>query len=180
MPSWNPDQLQHAWNFVSQAHNQQTLPGSDVPYLSHLGLVAMEAMATVVEEPVDQPDLLVLCALLHDTLEDTATTYAQIANRFGQEIAEGVKALTKDTTLPTKEAQMADSLCRIKGQPREVWMVKLCDRITNLQRPPKHWNRDKITAYHAEAQLILAELSEASPRLASRLAEKIKHYAQYC
>jgi GTP diphosphokinase / guanosine-3',5'-bis(diphosphate) 3'-diphosphatase len=71
---------------------------------------------------------------------------------------------------------MADSLRRIKLQPREVWLVKLADRIVNLQPPPEHWQADKIAAYRAEARVILAALGEASPLLAARLAEKIEAY----
>jgi (p)ppGpp synthase/HD superfamily hydrolase len=58
-------------------------------------------------------------------------------------------------------------------------MVKLCDRITNLQAPPKHWNKDKIIQYQNEARLILDQLSEANKFLAKRLKNKISAYEQY-
>lgn len=179
MKIWNQDQYQKAWNFASDVHNAQNLPGSDIPYINHLGLVAMEATATVAHELVKNPDTLVLCALLHDSIEDTATTYDEIKNSFGCDIADGVLALTKNTALPTKLEQMTDSISRIKKQPIEVWMVKLCDRITNLQQPPKHWSNAKIARYQNEARLILDQLGEASPFLASRLRSKIADYDQY-
>jgi hypothetical protein len=49
---------------------------------------------------------------------------------IGNEIADGVIALSKNTILPSKEEQMKDSIARIKQQPKEVWMVKMCDRST--------------------------------------------------
>lgn len=183
MNTWDQDQYLAAWNFASASHNGQTLPGSDIPYINHLGLVAMEATAALannsIEHPIDNPNLLVLCALLHDSIEDTSTTFDDIKNTFGADVAEGVLALTKNKELPSKLEQMLDSLHRIKNQPIEVWMVKLCDRITNLQSPPKHWNQERVVNYQREARLILDQLGEANPFLAERLTMKIDTYNQY-
>ena len=78
-----------------------------------------------------------------------------------------------------KADQLVDSLERIKEQPREVWMVKLADRITNLYHPPFYWNNEKIISYQAEAKLILNALSDANQHLANRLEHKIKEYPQF-
>ena len=75
-------------------------------------------------------------------MEDTPATFEEISISFGLEVAEGVLALTKNQDLPKSE-QMLDSLSRIKDQPKEVKAVKLADRITNLQEPPKYWNKSK-------------------------------------
>ncbi len=179
MNSWDQDKYVEAWNFVSNIHNVQKLPGSDIPYINHLGLVAMEAMTTVANNDVKNPNALVLCALLHDSIEDTAATYETIQKAFGADIADGVLSLTKDTRLPSKIEQMQDSICRIKKQPKEIWMVKLCDRITNLQTPPKHWDKEKIAKYLDEARYILDQLGAASEFLAERLKIKIAAYEQY-
>jgi (p)ppGpp synthase/HD superfamily hydrolase len=72
---------------------------------------------------------------------------------------------------------MRDSLARIRAQPAEVWMVKLADRITNLQAPPHYWTREKIRAYRAEAREIHAQLGAACDVLGPRLLEKIEAYA---
>ncbi|MEZ4637992.1 MAG: hypothetical protein R2856_24035 [Caldilineaceae bacterium] len=73
---------------------------------------------------------------------------------------------------------MTDSLHRIQQQPHEVWLVKLADRIVNLQPPPPHWHAAKIAAYREEARTILAVLGPADAYLAQRLAEKIKIYGE--
>ena len=179
MKSWDQEKYLKAWNYASAIHNGQTLPGSDVPYINHLGLVAMEASAAIANSEIKHPDILVLCALLHDSIEDTSATYEDIKKSFGIEIAEGVLSLTKNTELPSKILQMEDSISRIKKQAKEVWMVKLCDRITNLQPPPKHWDKEKIAKYQNEARFILEQLGEASPLLADRLKIKIVEYDQY-
>lgn len=176
MKQWKQDTIQQAWNFASQVHVKQKLPGSEVSYLNHLGNVAMEAMAAIAHSDIDKPELLLLCAILHDTIEDTDTDYQKIHDLFGESVAKGVQALSKDDTLSSKEEKMQDSLARIKKEPREVWMVKLCDRITNLQKPPHYWTKEKIEKYRIEARLILTELGAANEYLATRLQEKINSY----
>lgn len=71
---------------------------------------------------------------------------------------------------------MADSLARIRQQPLAVSMVKLADRITNLQPPPAHWDAAKIADYRAEAGTILEALDDADGWLAARLRGKIEGY----
>ena len=74
---------------------------------------------------------------------------------------------------------MKDSLKRIKLQPKEVWAVKLADRICNLYELPFYWKNDKKLKYIEEAKLILAELKEGNSYLAKRLEEKIKKYNRF-
>lgn len=174
MNIWNQENYIKAWNFASAAHQEQYMFGSKISYLNHLGLVAMEAMTAIVHAGgVNNPDLLVLSAVLHDTIEDTQTSQEELEGLFGSAVASGVQALSKNKNFSTKQEQMQDSLQRIKREPKEIWMVKLCDRITNLQSPPEHWNREKIKQYRTEAILIHQELNAASPYLANRLQEKI-------
>ena len=72
MNIWNQEKYIKAWNFASIVHNGQTLPGTDLPYINHIGNVAMEAMAAIANDTrINNPDLLVQCALLHDVIEDT-------------------------------------------------------------------------------------------------------------
>jgi (p)ppGpp synthase/HD superfamily hydrolase len=119
-----------------------------------------------------------VCAVLHDIVEDTGTTVEEVAAKFGDEIARGVLALSKDPNLPKGE-QLDDSLRRIRECPREVWVVKLADRITNLDDPPHYWTSEKRRTYQEEARRIHAALAEAHAALGARLAEKIEAYAQY-
>ncbi len=53
----------------------------------------------------------------------------------------------------------------------------MCDRITNLQPPPPHWDRHKRAKYQEEARSILNQLGEADPFLASRLKQKSENYS---
>ena len=104
--------------------------------------------------------------------------YDCLKELFGRAVADGVQSLTKHDDLPNYE-KMADSLALIRQQPKEIWMVKLADRITNLQPPPKHWTTEKMQSYQMEAQQIYDALHGASPFLAARLQQKIDGYSQY-
>lgn len=191
-PLWTPGAYRKALFFAAEAHGQidQRFPGTELPYLVHVVLVASEVQAgleahAALGDALDG-DLAVQCALLHDTLEDTKVTRAELAKGFGEAVAAGVTALSKDDHLGAdqpadrrKALQMADSLSRIRGQPREVWLVKLADRISNLHAPPTHWKSDKRQRYRAEGEQILAALGEASAPLARRLADQIAAYARY-
>ncbi len=167
-----------AWHFAATRHGAQKVPGSDLPYITHLGAVAMEVLATLAVEEFANPDLAVACALLHDTIEDTDVTADEVAAAFGAAVVAGVVALSKDALLPKAE-QMVDSLRRIKLQPREVWIVKLADRTVNMEPPPAHWSMDKRRAYQQQAIVIVDALGSASPSLAARLRGKIARYDGY-
>lgn len=174
---FSQDSYQRALSFAATAHGAQQVPGSQHPYVVHLANVAMEVLVAAADDPFDA-NLAVTCALLHDTLEDTQTTEEAVAACFGPIVARGVRALTKNASLPKSE-QMRDSLARIVKEPREVAIVKLADRITNLQEPPAYWKQEKRAAYREEARAILAALGYACAPLARRLADKIEAYAAF-
>jgi (p)ppGpp synthase/HD superfamily hydrolase len=183
MSRWSPDSFAQAWNFATFYHQGQTYggvtEGVQVDYLNHVGSVAAEVIWALPERPDLRGDLAVQCALLHDVVEDTRATLALVRATFGPAVADGVQALTKNKRLPTKAAQMADSLARIQAQGHEVWMVKLADRIANLYHPPFYWDNRRIEEYRREAMAIHAALHPASPALAARLWAKIERYQTF-
>lgn len=177
---WKIDNTIEIWKLVTQLHSGQDYGGSKphekVDYINHIGSVVFEIIQALAHHNDIDEDLAVKCAMLHDTIEDTSLTYEDAKERFGQRVADGVMALTKNDHLETKKAKMLDSLERIQQQPKAVWMVKMADRITNLYAPPYYWNAEKKAAYRQEAILIHEYLKEASPYLAHRLWEKIEAY----
>ncbi len=99
------------------------------------------------------PSLSIKCAILHDTIEDTKLTIKEVENRFGKNIADGVLALTKNEQDTTVKDKMLDSLARIKKQPKEVWVVKMADRVATFMhllfigqmiRKKRIWKRLKL------------------------------------
>lgn len=172
--------FQEAIKFATYRHldKKQKVKGTRLPYVVHLSNVAMEIFATAYKTPDFDLDYAIQVALLHDTVEDTDTTLDEIKERFGSEIAEGVLAMTKNEKLP-KEMQIPDSLARIKKLRKEVWAVKLADRITNLQEPPITWTKTVIKKYYEDSKLILHALRDGNEYLAQRLREVINDYAKY-
>ena len=182
MSTWSPDVFAKAWHFASLCHAGQTHfgpeAGTSFEYLHHVGSVAVELIWALQTTPDADGDLAVQCAVLHDVIEDTGATYDLVAESFGKDVADGVLALSKDPTLPKAE-QMADSLRRIRQQPKEVWIVKMADRIANLDPPPYHWDDAKIEAYRQEAIANHDALHTANEALASRLRDKIDQYERF-
>lgn len=175
--SWDQDLFKALLDTAADLHGEQKVPGKSHPYITHVTKVAMEVMA--VADASFDVNLAMACAVLHDSVEDAGATAEQLGAKFGPKVAAGVQALTKDASLP-KEQQMADSLTRIQAQPKEVWMVKLADRITNLEYPPHYWTVEKKKKYLAEAKQILDALGGAHAGLAARLQAKMVDYEAWC
>lgn len=171
------DIYQKTIKFAAQKHtnHHQTIPGTNLPYVVHLSNVAMEILVASEKSENFDTELAIQIALLHDVLEDTDTSFQELESHFNQSVAESVLALTKKDDLE-KHEKMMDSLKRIKELPKEVWAVKLADRITNLQQPPSHWSEEKIKEYKLEAQTILYELRGGNEYLEKRLENKIEEY----
>ena len=167
-------------NFAAIAHGEQKTP-KGLPSLAHITCVAMEVINAYEKSNLDEEktNIAISCALLHDVIEDANITYDELYVKFGEKVANGVEALTKDKTLASKQEQMKDSIERLLAQPYEVQMVKLADRITNLGIPPKHWDNEKIKKYQKEAGFILSCLGNSNIYLARRLKEKIENYNNY-
>jgi (p)ppGpp synthase/HD superfamily hydrolase len=169
------DAYETAWHLAAKAHRDQKLPGSDLPYLMHIGWVVGVILIALQHEMVSDQALTVQCAILHDVLKDTRIGYDTLCNEFGREVADGVAALTRNLSLP-KDQRMRDSLERISAMPKDIGMVKLADRIANLRPPPGFWDGRKIGEYADETLLILDKLGPVSPYLQQRLEIKLMEY----
>lgn len=180
---WSIDEIQNVWQLVSKLHDGQKYGGFNenerVEYLNHIGSVVFEVLNAVRYTENMNADLAIKCAMLHDTIEDTEMKYEKVIDLFGNQVASGVLALTKDDKIEDSSEKMLDSLRRIKQHPVEVWAVKMADRISNLQEPPFYWNDDKKLKYIAEAEIIYNELKDGNEYLANRLKIKIKEYNRF-
>lgn len=172
---------QKAIVFAAKKHADinQLIPGTNLPYVVHLSNVAMEILIAAQNTEKFDIEFAVQVALLHDVLEDTESNFDELVNVFGREIAQAVLALTKDSQI-SKEKRMNDSLIRIKEMRKEVWAVKLADRITNLQTPPEHWSLEKIIEYQKQAVAIHNFLKDGNEYLEKRLYDKTLDYLKYC
>ncbi len=170
------DLYQEALKFAGEMHADQKVPGTRANYLLHISNVTMEVLLANAYENNFDLNYAVQIAILHDTIEDTAATFEDISQRFGEPIALAVQALTKDESISSKELRMLDSLRRINLLPKEVGLVKIADRITNLQKPPSHWSQDKVRQYGEESKTIYHALVDKNAYLYQRLEDKINSY----
>src|SRR5437016_3147026 len=132
---YNPDTsealLNRAYVYAMKAHGEQKRASGD-PYFSH----PLEVAAILTDLKLD--DATIAAALLHDTIEDTASTRAEIDQMFGPDIGALVEGLTKlkKLDLVTKEAKQAENLRRLLlaiADDVRVLLVKLADRLHNMR-----------------------------------------------
>ena len=109
--------LQHlynkAWLFASQAHIEQKMKSSGLPYSTHVAMVANELIFANLNESVGVLDIALPAALLHDVLEDTPTTQEELAGVFGVEVASTVACLSKNFIMPFPRRSVCGALQRI-------------------------------------------------------------------
>lgn len=118
-----PDESEIA-AFAIRAHRDQRY--GDRPYASHL----IDVVENLRRFGVDTPEL-VAAAWLHDTVEDTAVTVQEVAERFGPRVAALVSAVTTSPG-PTRKERLVHTYPRIAATEGAV-LVKLADRIANVE-----------------------------------------------
>ncbi len=174
---WDDVIVKGALFFAIKKHDGQTMKDPKyIPYTAHFIGVTLNAIKYALLDGKEiNWNLLVCCALLHDTLEDTATTYEEIKSSFNEDIAKGVLALSKNPKIKYKE-QMKDCIERIKQCPKEIAMVKMADRIFNLSGKVSTWSKERTIEYRKEAEYIQNELGYVSHVFSNALLEAIKKY----
>lgn len=170
---------QKAMKFAAEAHAQQTVPGSSANYLLHISNVVMEIIMAHHNEPTFDLEFAIQVGALHDILEDVEDiTEEVLLENFSIEVVEAVKTLTKDDRIKDKELKLLDSLDRTASSKfKEASIVKLADRITNLQPPPPHWSQKKCEAYAEQAKIILSKFGASHLYLSTRLKNLINFYS---
>ena len=130
-PNTNEALLNRAYVYAMKAHGEQRRASGD-PYFSH----PIEVAAILTELKLD--DATIAAALLHDTIEDTEATRAEIDSLFGHDIGTLVEGLTKlkKLDLVTKEAKQAENLRKLLlaiADDVRVLLIKLADRLHNMR-----------------------------------------------
>src|SRR6187549_2713397 len=130
-PDTNEALLNRAYVYAMKAHGEQRRASGD-PYFSH----PIEVAAILTDLKLD--DATIAAALLHDTIEDTEATRAEIDSLFGHDIGRLVEGLTKlkKLDLVTKEAKQAENLRKLLlaiADDVRVLLIKLADRLHNMR-----------------------------------------------
>ncbi len=158
--SYNPhsdkELLRRAFDYAKKMHKGQ-LRRSGEPYFTHPFAVAMQ----LAEQHMD--DATLTTALLHDTIEDTKSTYSDIKINFSEEIAELVDGVTKLTNLELGSVESAQAenfrkLLLAMSKDLRVLLVKLADRLHNM-RTIRHMDPEKQLIKARETMDIYAPLA---------------------
>jgi len=151
--------------FAAEKHKgQRRKDAQRSPYINHpLEVAAVLAVEADIEETA-----VLVAALLHDTVEDTDTTLAELGKVFGSEVAAIVAEVTDDKSLPQQERKAL----QVQHAPyisRQAKLVKVADKICNVRdiggRPPADWPRARRIEYLDWTERVVAGCRGMNERL---------------
>jgi guanosine-3',5'-bis(diphosphate) 3'-pyrophosphohydrolase len=154
-----------AVSFAAHKHrDQRRKDAAASPYINH-PLALAHVLAT--EGGVEDLKTL-MAAVLHDTVEDTETTYGELVDHFGTKVADVVMEVTDDKSLVKADRKRA----QIEHAPRmseRAALVKLADKICNLRdvahNPPAGWPLARRQEYFDWARAVVDRLPKVNTRL---------------
>lgn len=163
--------LLRALKFAAEKHTRQRRKNPDAtPYINHPIEVA-ELMATV--GGIEDEEVLA-AAILHDTVEDTNTTFVEIEGLFGPRIARIVRECTDDRSLEKAERKRLQ-IVHAPGKSPEAKCVKVADKACNLASiladPPTGWSLARSREYFEWAGQVVHGLAGANGNLDARVKD---------
>jgi len=162
-----------ALEFAADKHrNQRRKDAKASPYVNHLIAVARILAA---EGGVDDEAALV-AAVLHDTVEDTDTTFEELTIRFGATVSALVREMTDDKSLP-KAVRKQHQIDHAPGASALAKQLKIADKIANIRdivsTPPADWSRERKLDYFAWAEQVVAGCRGVNPELERAFDEAV-------
>ena len=167
-----PNFLQ-AISFAAKKHRLQKRKGADEePYVNHVLEVA-NLLANVGK--VEDFDILI-AAVLHDTVEDTGTTEAEITEKFGTAVGKMVMEVTDDKLLP-KTRRKTLQIEHAPHLSNGAKLIKLGDKISNIrdvsQNPPDGWSKERRVEYINWGEKVINGLRGTNENLEKHFDELI-------
>jgi (p)ppGpp synthase/HD superfamily hydrolase len=170
--------FQEAAAFAARAHRHQLRKDGRTPYVSHVMRVAL----TVTQVFGCDDPVVLAAALLHDTIEDTTTDYDDLAERFGEDVADCVAALTKNMTLPEEEREREydGRLAKADWRARLVKIADVYDNFCDVESWPKERQaHQKGKAYEKCLRALELAKGDAQPAIRAAVAELKKLIGAY-
>jgi len=152
----DPATLLRAARFAAERHRDQRRKDAEAsPYINHplavAGVLAVEG--GVVEET------LLVAALLHDTVEDTETSFREIEEVFGSRVRWLVEEVTDDASLPkkTRKQLQVEHAPRLSSSAKQLKMAdKICNVRDIVESPPADWSQQRKTEYLEWTEQVVA------------------------
>jgi ribosome-associated translation inhibitor RaiA len=165
-----------AIDFATDKHRLQTRKNKEkTPYIAHpLGVAYNVIHFGEVKECA-----VIIGALLHDTVEDTQTTFDEIEKTFEKEVASLVREMTDDKKLASNERkrlQVIEASKKSKGATQIHLADKLYNVVDLLQNPPEGWSRTRIERYYQWVQSVIDRLPQANNKLKDATQKVINDY----
>jgi GTP diphosphokinase / guanosine-3',5'-bis(diphosphate) 3'-diphosphatase len=169
-----------AIRFAAEKHRTQKRKDVDAsPYVNH----TIEVAETIARIGLVTDDDVLLAAVLHDTLEDTETTRAELAARFGEIVAGLVAEVSDDKSLP-KERRKELQILHAPSLSTGAKLIKLGDKISNVwdvaNAPPADWSKERRRDYFDWSRKVVAgcrgvnrELEAEFDRVVARAEAKL-------
>jgi guanosine-3',5'-bis(diphosphate) 3'-pyrophosphohydrolase len=147
-----------ALRFSAEKHKDQRRKGANAsPYINH----PIEVTEILWRLGEVRDTTLLLAAILHDTIEDTATTPDEIKSEFGEKVLTLVLEVTDDKSLPKQKRKQL----QVENAPhktRNAKLLKLADKISNVREivtsPPKDWPLERKQEYLLWTEKVVAGL----------------------
>ena len=163
----NENRINKTKKFGAEKHKGQKRKFGGKPYFTHPTRVA-----DMIEEYTNDEDMII-AAYLHDTIEDTATTYDEILKEFVERVANLVKELTTDKNAAAKLGKAVYLTEKINKMSNEALTIKLCDRLDNLSgwvNEPE----DFVMKYKTQTEYILNNLKRSLSSIHKKLIKEIQ------
>jgi len=147
-----------ALNFAAQKHrNQRRKDQAASPYINH----PIDVANILWNEAGVTNELVITAAILHDTVEDTQTTFEELEYYFGEKIRDIVAEVTDDKLLP-KDKRKQLQIDHSSQLSQNAKLVKLADKISNLRdvmaSPPANWSCDRKREYIEWAKRVIDQI----------------------
>jgi len=162
-----------ALHFAADKHRMQRRKDPDAsPYINHPIAVAQLLADSGVSDAVTLG-----AAILHDTIEDTETSYEELIEKFGPKVADTVMEVTDDKSLPKQERKRLQ-VEHASRMSRSAALVKLADKTCNLRDmaafPPESWSLQRRQEYFDWAAAVVQRLPRVNEKLDRAFEEAMR------
>ncbi len=162
-----------AVDFAARKHRDQRRKGEESsPYINHpIAVASLLAQAGISDAEI------LAAALLHDTIEDTETTLAELEEAFGARVAGIVAEVSDDTSLPQAERK-ALQIRHASELSTPAALVKLADKTVNISdiacHPPRGWSLERRREYLDWAERVVDRVPAVSRELLDLFAARLQ------
>lgn len=156
--------LLQAIEFSAYKHRSQRRKDKNTPYINHPISVARMIWEIGKIRDVD----IIIAAILHDTVEDTDTTFEELRETFGERVEKLVREVSDDKSLPkeTRKRLQVEHAERISDAAK---IIKIADKISNMRdlykNPPKGWPLQRKRDYLLWARDVVDKMRGVNPAL---------------